>query len=185
MTRDTDDCRLVLYLWRMRFLVPAVAILVLCGAIADFVNHEFVDGSQALTIGLLLAGLYFYSRRELRAQREFLAWLTANAAAVRFGGAVYRDAMISPETVVRQFGVCMSALLVSARTSSRFLIEGHDPVVLTAIVSTGTSLLLGWWAIPWGPVYTITVFVGNVRGGKRQTVGQLLDQLAAQPQTAA
>jgi ATP-dependent phosphoenolpyruvate carboxykinase len=29
--------------------------------------------------------------------------------------------------------------------------------------------LLGWWGIPWGPIYTIAAVVTNIRGGKDVT----------------
>jgi hypothetical protein len=28
------------------------------------------------------------------------------------------------------------------------------------------NLLLGWWGIPWGPVYTIGALIDHIRGGK-------------------
>ena len=31
------------------------------------------------------------------------------------------------------------------------------------------SLLLGWWGIPWGPVYTIGSIFNNPTGGKDVT----------------
>ena len=37
------------------------------------------------------------------------------------------------------------------------------------MVYTLISLLAGWWGIPWGPIYTITSLVTNLRGGKDVT----------------
>jgi len=37
--------------------------------------------------------------------------------------------------------------------------------------------VLGWWGIPWGPIYTVQVLLNNLRGGVKQTVGDLLAEL--------
>lgn len=42
------------------------------------------------------------------------------------------------------------------------------------------SLVLGWWGIPWGRVYTLQAAWTNLKGGKRQTVGALLDAMRAE-----
>jgi hypothetical protein len=169
-----------------RWVVAVVALLFVIGAAYNFtLGHDRTDAVWGLVVGLLLGAIYVYARREERLQRQFLVWLKQNAEAVHAGGAVYRDVTITRDTVVRQFGVCMSALVVSFRTRSRHLIVGHDAVALTGIVSTVASLLLGWWGIPWGPVYTVMVAARNLRGGSRQTVGELLDQLAMRRQAAA
>jgi len=33
---------------------------------------------------------------------------------------------------------------------------------------------LGWWGIPWGPIYTIASLVRNARGGYKLRIGELL-----------
>ena len=34
---------------------------------------------------------------------------------------------------------------------------------------TAISLLVGWWGIPWGPIYTVQTMVMNLKGGKDVT----------------
>ena len=46
------------------------------------------------------------------------------------------------------------------------------------------SLLAGWWGIPWGPIWTISSIVSNLRGGKDVT-SQIVAAVNAKPQTAA
>jgi hypothetical protein len=40
------------------------------------------------------------------------------------------------------------------------------------------TLLLGWWGIPFGPVFTIRALYRNLAGGDEVTVADLLNQLA-------
>ena len=86
--------------------------------------------------------------------------------------------------VVYQY--CFSVLVMSFKRSSdiHFLRPGESAARKGASY-TATSLLAGWWGIPWGPIYTLQVTYRNLRGGHRQTVGDLLDQLAAAGQRAA
>ena len=39
------------------------------------------------------------------------------------------------------------------------------------------TLLLGWWGIPFGPVFTIRALYRNLAGGDEATVADLLNQL--------
>jgi hypothetical protein len=41
-------------------------------------------------------------------------------------------------------------------------------------MSTLVTVLLGWWGVPFGPVFTCVALYRNLRGGHEHTVGQLL-----------
>jgi hypothetical protein len=45
------------------------------------------------------------------------------------------------------------------------------------------SAFLGWWGIPWGPIYTIQSLSKNISGGKDVT-DQVLASLAKNGQVA-
>lgn len=70
--------------------------------------------------------------------------------------------------VVYQY--CISILILTFRRSSDvFLIRKGESSASKNALFTGTSLLLGWWGIPWGPIYTVGSVVNNLRGGKNVT----------------
>jgi len=65
---------------------------------------------------------------------------------------------------------CISLLIVTFRRSSdiRFVRAGEGSVG-GGLGYSALSLLLGWWGIPWGPIYTVQSLVTNFRGGKDVT----------------
>jgi hypothetical protein len=70
--------------------------------------------------------------------------------------------------VVYQY--CISVLIVTfKRHSDIYFIRADDSAVSKGLGFSLISLLLGWWGIPWGPIYTIGSFITNFGGGKDVT----------------
>jgi hypothetical protein len=65
---------------------------------------------------------------------------------------------------------CISLLVVSLKRSSNiYLVRPGESRVPKAIGFALISLVLGWWGIPWGPIWTISTTVTNLGGGKDVT----------------
>jgi len=65
---------------------------------------------------------------------------------------------------------CISALVVSfKRFSSVYFVRAGESNFGKMAGYLAVSLLLGWWGIPWGPIWTIQSLVVNLRGGKNLT----------------
>jgi hypothetical protein len=68
------------------------------------------------------------------------------------------------------FQYCFSVLILTfKRASAVYFIRPDNGVVGKGLPYTFFSLLFGWWGIPWGPVYTISSILTNLRGGKNVT----------------
>ena len=52
------------------------------------------------------------------------------------------------------------------RPSSIYFIKAGEKGFFKGLPFTLTSLFLGWWGIPWGPVYTFGSLYHNLKGGK-------------------
>lgn len=61
------------------------------------------------------------------------------------------------------------------RSSDIYFILGGENAVVKGLGFTALTFLLGWWGIPWGPIWTIGAFVTNFGGGKDVT-GEILAQ---------
>jgi len=55
------------------------------------------------------------------------------------------------------------------RSSSIYFIKPGESATKAGIPATLTTLLLGWWGIPWGPIYSIGAIYNNLKGGKDVT----------------
>lgn len=68
------------------------------------------------------------------------------------------------------FQYCISILIITfKRSSDIYFIKAGDGTLGLSIGYTLVTLLLGWWGIPWGPIYTIGAIITNFSGGKDVT----------------
>ena len=62
---------------------------------------------------------------------------------------------------------CVSLLVITFRRNSPvYLIRAGESRVAKGLPWTLLTLLLGWWGIPWGPIYSIQSLITNFKGGK-------------------
>ena len=65
---------------------------------------------------------------------------------------------------------CISLLVITfKRPSDIYFVRLGESRVSKGLVFSLISLLLGWWGFPWGPIYTISSFITNFRGGEDVT----------------
>lgn len=65
---------------------------------------------------------------------------------------------------------CISILILTFRRSSDiYFVRAGESAVGKGLGFSSISLFLGWWGIPWGPIYTIGSFITNFGGGKDVT----------------
>jgi hypothetical protein len=65
---------------------------------------------------------------------------------------------------------CISVLVMTfKRGSDVYFIKSGENAVAKGMGWTVLTLFLGWWGIPWGPIYTIGSLITNFAGGKNVT----------------
>ncbi len=68
------------------------------------------------------------------------------------------------------FQYCISILIMTfKRSSDIYFIRADESTFKHSIVFTLISFILGWWGIPWGPIYSISTIYTNLSGGKDVT----------------
>ena len=55
------------------------------------------------------------------------------------------------------------------RGSNVYFVKAGESRVVKGLGWTALSFLLGWWGIPWGPIWTIGSLWTNLRGGEDVT----------------
>ena len=79
------------------------------------------------------------------------------------------------------FEYCISIIVMTfKRSSSIYFIRAGESTVKHSIGLTLLTLVLGWWGIPWGPIYTIGSLITNLGGGKDVTTNVLNSMSAPQ-----
>ncbi len=131
-------------------------------------------------IAAVIGVISFTLRKGMTKSGEFLAWVNENIGSIKNGTAMYRGRHITLDTEITQFQACISLLLFSTRLPSGFYIKGQDNSLAAGLVFTIISLMLGWWGIPWGPVFTIHTLIKNLMGGHKQTIGELVKTIESE-----
>lgn len=68
------------------------------------------------------------------------------------------------------YSYCVSLLVVTfKRPSAIYFIRSGESAIGRGMPWTLLTIVLGWWGIPWGPVYSIQSLVVNLKGGKDVT----------------
>lgn len=60
----------------------------------------------------------------------------------------------------------LSCIVLTVRKTSKIIfVKSTQSRISPGIIYSLISLILGWWGIPWGPIYTISAIYKNFRGG--------------------
>ncbi|MEZ4774585.1 MAG: hypothetical protein R3D00_15475 [Bacteroidia bacterium] len=83
-------------------------------------------------------------------------------------GEINRELREGAKFVIFQY--CISIVLMTfKRGSDIYFIRADESPLKYSFGFTLLSLVLGWWGIPWGPIYTIGSIYTNLSGGKDVT----------------
>jgi hypothetical protein len=55
------------------------------------------------------------------------------------------------------------------RSSDAYYIPAGESAVSKGLPWTLLTLVMGWWGIPWGPIFTVQSLIVNFKGGKDLT----------------
>jgi hypothetical protein len=62
---------------------------------------------------------------------------------------------------------CVSIVVMTFRRSSdAYFIPAGESAVSRGLPWTLLTLALGWWGIPWGPIFSVQSLIVNFKGGK-------------------
>ena len=70
--------------------------------------------------------------------------------------------------VIYQYCVSI-AIMTFRRPTDVYFVKANESAVFKGLPFVLLSLVMGWWGIPWGPIYTIGALITNLSGGKDVT----------------
>src|SRR5882724_10086851 len=87
---------------------------------------------------------------------------------IRSGSQLQQEVASGAKFVIYQY--CISVLVMTfKRPSSIYFVRADENRVMKGLGFTLLSLALGWWGIPWGPIFTIQALWTNLNGGQDVT----------------
>jgi hypothetical protein len=114
--------------------------------------------------------------------RRFTAWLVANAEKIRNHNPVFfRSQRITPDTELVRHHLVFSALIVSCRMQTQWIIKDKEPRFGNALAASLYTLFYGWWGFPFGLFWTPVAVVKNMFGTTSVKVSDLLHPAPPKP----
>jgi hypothetical protein len=144
----------------MRFF-SVVGILFLAASAYNLVQRDYANMAGTLVLAGALLAIYFTRRAKAAADSTALS---------QHDGTVLRCCKCGSDQNVslRAYLLTYSLIFFTSKSAGAFRpICGSCSVKAGLPYSLGT-LLLGWWGIPWGPVFTVQAIARNFRGGVLQ-----------------
>jgi hypothetical protein len=97
---------------------------------------------------------------------------------IQSGGHLQQEIQQGGKFVI--YSYCISIVIMTFKRSSNIYFISHDQnAIVKGLPFTLLSLILGWWGIPWGPIYTIQSIWTNFNGGKDVTKEVLASMMSA------
>ncbi len=102
---------------------------------------------------------------------------------IKSSGELQQELQEGGKFVMYQY--CISILILTFKRSSNvYFIRHEENAILKGLPFTSLTLLLGWWGIPWGPIYTIQSVWVNFQGGKNVTEEVLSSMISTSQKSA-
>lgn len=183
-------------------LVGILSLLAQCAAIcfwtyvaASSVWHLLTDPSHKDMVGasVFVIAVYasiaagtarcLYKQFQWAKENEsFMAWLVANAEKIRGNQlAFFRSQRITLDTELVRHHLVFSAIILSSRMQTRWIIKGKEPRFWNAVAASLYTLFYGWWGIPFGLIWTPVAVVKNLAGSTTIRVADLLQPAPPKP----
>ncbi|HET9408201.1 MAG TPA: hypothetical protein VFO39_13255 [Candidatus Sulfotelmatobacter sp.] len=135
----------------------------------------FLMAGFSLLIGGATAYCIYRQTQFVQEDAKFKAWMIANAEKIRTQQPVfYRSQRITPDTELVRHHLVFSALVMSFRMRTRWIIKGQEPRFGHALAATLYTLIYGWWGFPFGLFWTPVALFKNLTGYSAVRVGDLL-----------
>lgn len=131
--------------------------------------------------------MFFWSQPE-RPTGPLYDWLLANKEDVLAGMAELNGVTINDQTEFVQYQYAVSLfvvtmtgwtehMVITGGATRRFSAAAYARQSTAFWYCTALTAVLGWWAFPWGPLYTIQALITNGGGGRKRTAASLLQLL--------
>lgn len=156
-------------------LPKALALLFLAGAVANLVTAEYAESLAGFGIAAFLGLTALYTDKGYRDSVAFSRILLQNAPRLaKEGSLILPDRVIKGDMALIRFEIVASFIFFTDTAHSAWLPEDREGIGLHRLFCTLATFLLGWWALPRGPLVTVRALHRNLRGGTKRTIRELL-----------
>lgn len=158
------------------FITIIFTVIFFTTGIYNLISGNYMDALLDVVFSLTLLGIYLFFRKEEKKSTEFLQWIENNQDQIRDRGIIHDNGyVIDKSTELVQYFACVSLLILTIKIPSRYYVKKSLASNFAMLIYTLSTILLGWWGLPKGPIYTIFVIFKNITGGVNVKVSSLLE----------
>jgi Fe-S cluster assembly iron-binding protein IscA len=110
----------------------------------------------------------------LQTEEQLCAQLIKHRDEIRRGTALFNGVRINYDTELTRFPSVFGFLNFRIRSYSGYFVVEHEPLDGARRIAIISSLIFGWWSIPFGVIDTVAAVGTNMRGGMRSRVRDLI-----------
>ena len=107
---------------------------------------------------------------------KVLEWLKKNEDKILSEGMEYKGHFVNGDTRLISYCIVYSAIIFTRKDFTNYCIKGSSRSYRVGFISTTFNLIMGWWGIPWGPIYTPQSLYINLAKTKSCSVCELLSE---------
>ena len=106
---------------------------------------------------------------DIQMSSHFREWLSQN------GYGTYNGIEITPESEIVAYTYVISIGVMSFKRSTPYYFKDveRDKIITAKILCILCNLLLGWWGIPWGPIWTVKETFCDLTNKYTRTCGEV------------
>lgn len=163
------------------------SILFLVIAIYNITQGVYNEAAAGLGISFILAGLFFFNKHQEKQINIFVMWLMENKNELKNDKTktlMWNNIPVKYDSLVTQYQFCTSFLIITFKQPTSFILDCSSNKFLVNFTATIFTALVGWWGIPWGPIYTIQTIFRNIRGGTKKSIENMIVELENAEQDA-
>lgn len=137
----------------------------------DYGNAAFMSVLVAIAIVTIVVAI-----REQRKSSILKKWFLDEKNHSTNDEWLYHDVTVNQYSELVKYQMTISLIFITTTISSRcFLVdEKNKDKIIAGIVFTLATLLLGWWAIPHGPINTFKTLKANIFGQNKIMIGDFI-----------
>ncbi|MFZ6755606.1 hypothetical protein ACO0K9_00165 [Undibacterium sp. Ji50W] len=165
----------------MAYVLVIVGALLLIGLSAmNAMSGMYEEAMGFGVFGVMLVAftlIYIYyikPANEHLSRDKLIEWLTENSKKITDKGAEFNGVLVTKDSVLVRYCIVYSAVFFTRKAFSNYCIQGSKRSIRVGLISTIFNLIMGWWGIPWGLIYTPQSLYINLAKTESISVEKLL-----------
>ena len=152
--------------------------------IFSWMNYDIGDNESALMYALFGIGIIafsiIYSRflkpaHDKASRDKILDWIFEHRDVLTKGSTRFGLDRVDSKTILTRYCIVFSFGFFTQKKYTNYVIKDSNKSIFVGIATTLSNLIVGWWGLPWGPIYTVQSVYNNAFNKELVSVGNIIE----------